>query len=373
VSTTESQLETALHDWHHANGGRLVEFGGWSMPVQYSTIVDEHKAVRERVGLFDISHMGRLTFDGPGVLDWLERATTNHVAKLSDLQIQYSLLATDSGGVIDDILVYRQPYAYIVVCNASNRGPVKARLEQLRDGAEGNFVDRTIDTAMIAVQGPKALDTLQPLYDQPLGSIPYYHLSMGRLAGGLNAVVSRTGYTGEDGFEVIVAARAALDVWNALRKSGEPHGIQACGLGARDTLRLEAAMPLYGHELSESINPYAAGVGWAVKLDKGKFAGKSALTAFKAAPGLTRVGLKLEGKRIARQGAVVFAGAEQVGEVTSGTFSPSLQASLAIALVDPSAAAVGAPLTVDVRGHREPARVVKLPFYKRPRATSRIG
>jgi aminomethyltransferase len=373
VSTDQTLLQTPLHGWHQANGGRLVEFGGWSMPVQYTTIVDEHRAVRERVGLFDISHMGRLTFDGPGVLDWLERATTNHVAKLADLQIQYSLLATDSGGVIDDILVYRQPFAYIVVCNASNRGPVKVRLEQLREGAAGNFVDRTIDTAMIAVQGPKALDTLQPLFDQPLGPMPYYHLSMGRLQGGLNAVISRTGYTGEDGFEVIVAARSALELWNALRKSGEPHGLEVCGLGARDTLRLEAAMPLYGHELSESINPYAAGLGWAVKLEKGDFAGRTALTAFKAAPGLTRIGLKLETKRIARQGAVVFSGTEQVGAVTSGTFSPTLQVSLAMALVDPAVAAARAPLTVDVRGHREPAQVVKLPFFKRSRTSSRNG
>jgi aminomethyltransferase len=373
VSTDETLLRTPLHDWHQANGARMVEFGGWSMPVQYTSIVDEHKAVRERVGLFDISHMGRLTFDGPGVLDWLERTTTNHVAKLADLQIQYSLLATDSGGVIDDILVYRQPFAFIVVCNASNRGPVKARLEQLRAGAAGNFVDRTVDTSMIAVQGPKALETLQPLFDQPLGPVPYYHLSMGRLQGGLNAVISRTGYTGEDGFEVIVAAKGALDLWNALRKSGEPHGIEVCGLAARDTLRLEAAMPLYGHELSESINPYAAGVGWAVKLDKGDFAGRTALAAFKAVPGRARVGLKLESKRIARQGAVVFSGAERVGEVTSGTFAPTLQLSLAMALVDPAAAAIGTPLTVDVRGHREPAQVVKLPFYKRPRTTSRTG
>jgi aminomethyltransferase len=366
-------LRTPLYDWHQGNGGRLVEFGGWSMPVQYTTIVDEHKAVRERVGLFDISHMGRLTFDGPGVLDWLERVTTNHVAKLADLQIQYSLMATDGGGLIDDILVYRQPFAYIVVCNASNRDAVKARLEHLRNGAEGNFVDRTVDTAMIAIQGPRALETLQPLFDQPLESVPYYHLTMGRVQGGLNVVISRTGYTGEDGFEVIVAARGAVALWNGLLESGKAHGIQACGLGARDTLRLEAAMPLYGHELSESINPYAAGVGWAVKLDKGDFAGRDALTAFKAAPGLSRIGLKLDSKRIARQGAAVFSNERQIGEVTSGTFSPTLQVSLAMALVTPDGAAIGTALSIDVRGHREPAQIVKLPFYKRPRATSRTG
>jgi aminomethyltransferase len=368
VSSNQELLKTPLHDWHQASGGRLVEFGGWSMPVQYTTIVDEHKAVRERVGLFDISHMGRLTFDGPGVLDWLERVTTNHVAKLADLQIQYSLVATDSGGVIDDILVYRQPFAYIVVCNASNRGPVNARLDQLRRGAEGNFVDRTLDTAMIAVQGPHALATLQPLFDQPLEPVPYYTLIMGRLHGGLNAVISRTGYTGEDGFEVIVAARGALALWNELLESGKPHGIQACGLGARDTLRLEAGMPLYGHELSEAINPYAAGVGWAVKLDKGDFAGRDALVELKAAPGQSRVGLVLDSKRIARQGAVVYSGDRPVGEVTSGTFSPTLQVTVAMALVVPEASAIGSTLTVDVRGHHEPARVVKLPFYKRPRA-----
>ena len=303
MSTHESLLRTPLHEWHQAAGGRLVEFGGWSMPVQYTTIVEEHQAVRQRVGLFDISHMGRLTFDGPGALDWLEKVTTNHVAKLAELQIQYSLLATDSGGVIDDILVYRQPFAYIVVCNASNRGPVKARFEQFRDGTLGPFVDRTIDTAMIAIQGPRALETLQPLFDQPLERVAYYHFTMGRLMKDCNAVISRTGYTGEDGFEVIVAARNALEVWNALLESGKKHEIQACGLGARDTLRLEAGMPLYGHELAESINPYAAGVGWAVKLAKGRFAGSAALAAKKNDPGFSRVGLFLDSKRIARQGA----------------------------------------------------------------------
>jgi aminomethyltransferase len=373
VSPPASLRVTPLNPWHKAHGARLVEFGGWSMPVQYTTIVDEHIAVRERVGLFDISHMGRLTFDGTGVLDWLERVTTNHIARLNELQIQYSLLATDQGGVIDDILVYRQPYAYIVVCNASNRDPVKARFEELRQGAEGNFVDRTLDTAMIAVQGPKALETLQPLFEQPLEAVPYYHFTMGQLRGGVNTVISRTGYTGEDGFEVVVASKAAVDVWNALLETGTTHGIQPCGLGARDTLRLEAAMPLYGHELSESINPYEAGVGWAVKLDKGDFAGSAALKDWKGAPGLARVGLKLDSKRIARQGAIVFAEDRQIGEVTSGTFSPTLQTSLAMALVEPSVAALGNELAIDVRGHREPAQVVKLPFYKRNRGGSRAG
>jgi aminomethyltransferase len=365
VLTTAPFLKTPLHDWHQGHGGRLVEFGGWSMPVQYTSIVEEHRAVRERAGLFDIGHMGRLTFDGPEVLNWLERVTTNRVSRLNDLQIQYSLVPNERGGVIDDILVYRQPFAYLVVCNASNRGAVKAQFERYREGAIGNFVDRTVDTAMIAIQGPRALEILQPLFDQPLGPVKYYHFTMGRLLERITAVVSRTGYTGEDGFEVICGAQSATLVWEALMEQGRSHGILPCGLGARDTLRLEAAMALYGHELSESINPYAAGLGWAVKPDKGDFVGRDALKSLKSSPGQTRIGLVLDGKRIARQGATVKAGDNSVGEVTSGTFSPSLELSLAMALVDPSAAALDNRLAVDVRGHQEPARVVKLPFYHR--------
>ena len=370
MSSNDSLKKTPLYDWHSEHGGRLVEFGGWSMPVQYTTIADEHRAVRERVGLFDISHMGRLTFDGSGVLDWIERVTTNQAARLADLQIQYSLLTNEQGGVIDDVLVYRQPFAYFIVCNASNRDAVKGQFERRREGAQGNFVDRTVDTAMIALQGPRALETLAPLFDQALPSVPYYYLTMGRLLGRVNAVVSRTGYTGEDGFELIVGAASAQEVWNALLESGRVHGIEPCGLGARDTLRLEAAMPLYGHELSESIDPYTAGVGWAVKLDKGDFTGREALLRLKASRLSARVGLELTGKRIARQGSLVLAGEREVGQVTSGTFSPTLQISLAMAIIDRAAPPPRPSRTVDVRGHREAARVVGLPFYKRSRGTA---
>lgn len=343
-----------------------MEFGGWLMPVQYTSIVEEHKAVRESVGLFDVSHMGRLTFAGPGVLDWLDRATTNSVASLVDLKIQYSLLANEHGGVIDDILVYRQPFAYIVVCNASNRAAAVAHLESAQGACEGNMVDRTRDTAMIAVQGPRALETLAPLFDQPLASVGYYHMAMGRLLGRVNAVVSRTGYTGEDGFEAIVGAHAAVDVWEALMESGRQFGVVPCGLGSRDTLRLEAAMPLHGHELAADINPFEAGVGWAVKLDKGDFLGRSALQALAARPARKRIGLVLESRRIARQGADVLCDGRSIGTVTSGTFSPTLEQSIAMAFVDTGANLAGT-LEVDVRGRREPAQQVKLPFYKRPR------
>jgi aminomethyltransferase len=360
-------LKTPLHDWHRSHGGRMVEFGGWVMPVQYSTIVEEHRAVRERVGLFDISHMGRLTFDGPGVLEWLQRVSTNDVSRLAIDQIQYSLMANERGGLIDDILIYRHQYGYNVVCNASNRPNVVDQLARLRLGAEGNFHDRTLDTAMIAVQGPAALATLEPLFNQPLEPVKYYHLTMGHFLGDITSVVSRTGYTGEDGFELIVPAAKAEAAWNALLDAGSSHGILPCGLGARDTLRFEAGMPLYGHELSDSTNPYAAGLAWAVKLEKGDFVGRDALRAWKKSPGLTRVGLRLEGKRIARQGASVLDGDRTVGTVTSGTFAPTLEASLAMALVDPAFSPLGTSLEVDVRGRRERAKVVELPFYKRSR------
>jgi aminomethyltransferase len=371
VTSIPPLLQTPLHDWHRAHGGRLVEFGGWSMPVQYTTIVAEHQAVRQRVGLFDISHMGRLTFDGPGVLEWLERVTTNRVASLAENQIQYSLIANEQGGVIDDILVYRQPFAWLVVCNASNRESVVRHLQSHRASAIANFADRTRDTAMIAVQGPRARETLQPLVNQPLADLSYYHVTMGQLLGSLNTVISRTGYTGEDGFELIVSDAGAVAVWEALLKSGERHGVIPCGLAARDTLRLEAAMPLYGHELSDEIDPFSAGLAWAVKLDKGEFVGREAIEGFKERPPKARVGLTLQGKRIARQGSGVFLEDREVGAVTSGTYSPTLEVSLGMAYVEPGLDVPGTKLAVDIRGHREPAQVVRLPFYKRARKAAK--
>ncbi len=362
----ESLLQTPLAAWHQAHGGRLVEFGGWSMPVQYTSIAQEHQAVRNHAGLFDISHMGRLTFHGADPLPWLERVTTNHVARLEEGQIQYSLMTTEQGGVIDDVLVYRLPIGYCMVCNASNRGPVVAQLDSHRPSPSATILtDKTLATAMIAVQGPEALDTVQALFDAPLGPVKYYHAILGRLLGAVDAMASRTGYTGEDGIELIVAATEAVRVWEALLEAGRDRGIVPCGLGARDTLRFEAAMALYGHELSEETNPFAAGLGWAVKLDKGDFVGREALRTFKQRPGRVRVGLRLDGKRIARQGSVVLRDGEALGVVTSGTFAPTLGESLAMALVDPAAGAVGTALTVDVRGHPVAAQVVKLPFYRR--------
>ena len=368
----EALLRTPLHDWHHTHGGRLVEFGGWSMPVQYSTIIDEHRAVRERAGLFDISHMGRLDFSGPEVAAWLERATTNRVARLEPGKIQYSLMVDEHGGVIDDILVYRLPSGpYSIVCNASNRLKVVAQLAKVGESFDAKVLDRTIETAMIAVQGPAALAIAQRHLDAPLTDIPYYGCATGTMLGA-ETLVSRTGYTGEDGFELIVPAAKAEVAWDALMDAGRVFGLQPCGLGARDTLRFEAAMPLYGHEMDENVHPYAAGLGWAVKLDKGAFVGRESLRKQKAAPGRNRVGLELAGKRIARQGYPVRteADGEVVGVLTSGTFSPTLNRSLAMALVRTEVAAPDTALVVDVRGNMEPARVVPLPFYRRADKTA---
>lgn len=364
---TSEPRKTPLFTWHQGHGGRIVDFGGWALPVQYTSIIEEHSAVRRDVGLFDISHMGRLGFHGPGALEWLETTTTNHVGALSEGQIQYSLMTREDGGILDDVLVYGGPFGYTMVCNASNREKVLAQLHANRPDSEAVLTDRTFDTAMIAIQGPKALAVVRPLFDQPLDDLAYYHSRMGKIAG-VETVLSRTGYTGEDGLEVMISAARAEAVWSALLESGSGLGIRACGLGARDTLRFEAAMPLYGHELLETINPFEAGLGSFVKLDKGDFIGRGALAKQKAAVSRKRVGLALGGKRIARQDCAVLHDGRPVGVVTSGTFAPTLQRSLAMALVAIDCASLGTALTVDVRGNAEPAEVVKLPFYRRSRA-----
>jgi aminomethyltransferase len=360
----DEPLTTPLHAWHAAHGARLVPFAGWSMPVQYTAIIEEHQAVRNAAGLFDISHMGRLTIHGPAALDWLEAVTTNRVARQVPGQVQYNLMATEDGGILDDILIDRSPFSYNVICNASNRAAVLEQLERHRPSGEAILADRTRDTAMIAVQGPRALEVVAPLFSGPLDGLGYYRSTMGRVAGA-EAVVSRTGYTGEDGFEVIVGAAKAIAVWEALLASGQSLGIRPCGLGARDTLRFEAAMPLYGHELSREIDPFEAGLGWAVKLEKGPFVGREALRRRKQKPARRRVGLALGGKRIAREGYLVLRDGRPIGAVTSGTFAPTLGRSLAMALVEADAAAIGTTLAVDVRGTAEPAEVIPLPFYRR--------
>lgn len=357
-------LKTPLFDWHRANQGRIVDFAGWAMPVQYSSIIAEHEAVRKQVGLFDVSHMGRLEFSGEEAMDLLQRSTVNDVGLLSNNQVQYSLMVDDLGGTIDDVLVYRMHAdRWAMVCNASNRDAVLARLHALNNN-NALIDDTTLSTAMIAIQGPEALKIVTEKIDPKAGDIAYYHFR-DLLYDGRPSRLSRTGYTGEDGFEWIIPAEKALSAWENLIAAGA----LPCGLGARDTLRIEAAMPLYGHELSLTIDPFSAGLGSFVKLDKGEFAGREALTRLAAAPLKRRVGLVLEGKRAARQDCPVMLDGQQVGLVSSGTFSPTLQKPIAMALIDRSIAwpPGQGSLSVDIRGTVATAEITKLPFYKRAR------
>jgi aminomethyltransferase len=359
--TAEPLSRTPLYDWHAQHGGRLVPFAGWEMPVQYTGITDEHQAVRTAAGLFDVSHMGRLSFGGPDALALIQHVYTNNAATLKDGQVRYGLVCNEQGGIHDDVLVYRWPYGYSMVVNASNRAKIVACLEQHRGGRNVQVQDQTLQTAMIAVQGPKALALVAGLTDADAAKLAYYHAAPTRCLG-QQCVVSRTGYTGEDGVEFMIGAAYAVPLWEELvKRGGKP-----CGLGARDTLRLEAAMPLYGHELSEETDPFQARLDWAVKMDRGDFVGRAALERRRADATLPiRVGLELAGKRIGREGAAVLAGERPVGRVCSGTFAPTLQKTIAMAYVERAAAAPGTRLAVDVRGKPEPAQVVPLPFYKR--------
>ncbi len=356
-------LHTALHDWHASHGARIVDFAGWDMPVQYTTIVEEHTSVRSAAGVFDISHMGRLTFTGPDALTLIQRVFTNNAATMKVGQARYGLVCNDQGGIRDDVLVYRWEDHYSMVVNASNREKIVSWLAEARASLRVEVTDETKDTCMIAIQGPMALALARGLIAIDPGELGYY-FAVPMEHHGRPAIVSRTGYTGEDGLEIIVQADQGEELWEQLCL----HGARPCGLGARDTLRLEAAMPLYGHELSEEIDPFQAGLSWAVKLDKGDFRGREALVRRKQDASLRqRVGLELQGKRIAREGAQVKAGGREMGVVSSGTFSPTLNKTIAMAYVDGTLRPVGTPCQIDIRGKEEAARVVALPFYRKPK------
>jgi aminomethyltransferase len=363
----EVLLATPLADRHLALGARMVEFAGWSMPVQYAGILDEHRAVRSRAGLFDLSHMGELFVEGTDAAKALGYALISEPASLRVGRAHYSMICFPDGGILDDLIVYRLgEERFMVVANASNAATVSDALAERIKGFKVVLDDRSLATALVAIQGPLSLQVLAPLTDVAIADLHYYAIGEGRVAG-VPALVARTGYTGEDGFELFVEVASAGRIWDALMEAGRSAGVVPVGLGARDTLRLEAGMPLYGNELGRDTTPYEAGLGRVVKLGKeGDFIGRAALEKADAAgPRKKLIGLVVRGRGIARHGYELFAGDRRTGVVTSGTLSPTLGEPIAMAYATPSDAEPGTILEVGIRDQRVPAEVVVLPFYRR--------
>jgi aminomethyltransferase len=365
---TEILQETPLVAEHAARGARFVPYAGWRMPVQYRGVSEEHHAVRRAVGLFDVSHMGRLVLGGPRAVEVVDGAITNDFSRLEPGRALYTCCCNESGGILDDLIVYRlAAERVLVVCNAANRSKIVPHISALAQG-RADFEDRSPETCLIAVQGPRALELLTALGSELSlpRDLPSFNVRETRLMG-LACSIARTGYTGEDGVEIVVGAADAAPLWRGLLEKGQALGVEPIGLAARDTLRLEARLSLYGNEIDESTHPFEAGLGWTVKLDAGDFIGKAALVAIKArTPTRQMVGFEMEGRGIARHGyAISSTNGDAIGVCTSGAPSPTLGKNIGLGYVPPSHAAVGSELSIDCRGRAVPARVVKTPFYRR--------
>jgi aminomethyltransferase len=359
---------TPLYPAHLQAGARMVEFGGWEMPVQYSGIIEEHQAVRQNAGLFDISHMGRFLVRGPQAEAFLQHVVTCDVSTIALGQSNYGLLCAEDGGVVDDVFIYHIPDEFLVVVNASNRDKDWAWLQQHAAGFEVELEDRSERWSMLAIQGPAAETLLVQAEDSAaddLGYLPFHGVALTMLFG-VNVLIARTGYCGEDGFELFFDTKNAPMVWERTLALGAPGGVRPCGLGARDSLRFEPCLALYGHEISDTINPYEARLGWVVKLDKGPFVGSAALAAIKAqGPARRLVGLELLGKGIARGDYPIHSlEGERVGHVTTGMPSPTLGKPLAIGLVPTALSTEGSEMEILIREKPVRARAIKMPFYK---------
>lgn len=358
---------TPLHDKHVELGARMVEFAGWEMPVQYSGLIEEHRAVRKAAGIFDVSHMGEIEIAGPKAESLAQHLTTNDVYDMADGKAHYSLMLNDRGTVIDDVILYRFNHErYIFVVNASN---TEKDFIWMRDHAEGDVAVRNLsdEFALLAFQGPLAHEILQPLTSIDLASINYYHFREGTVCDMTNCIVARTGYTGEDGFEIFCSPDKAPMIWDQLLDRGKTKGVLPVGLGARDTLRMEMKYSLYGNEIGEDTDPFEAGLAWVVKMGQSNdFIGKQALMKIKE-KGTQRklVGFTMLERAIPRSGYKILSDGEEVGVVTSGTLSPSLDQPIGIGFVRRELAAVGTKLSIDIRGRPRQAEVVKTPFYKR--------
>ncbi|HPQ81268.1 MAG TPA: glycine cleavage system aminomethyltransferase GcvT [bacterium] len=358
---------TPLYEEHARLGAKIVDFAGWEMPVQYTGVMEEHLAVRKSAGLFDVSHMGQIEIAGPEAGALVQSLTTNDVTKMTDGRAQYSIFCNERGTVIDDIIVYRfSAERYIIVVNASNAAKDFAWVkEHERPGAKVS--DLSGDFALIAFQGPRAAEILASLTDVDLSSIGTYYHRRGTVAGKGDIIIARTGYTGEDGFELFTSPDDAPAIWQALMETGRPHGILAAGLGSRDTLRLEMKYSLYGHEITEETNPLEAGLGWVVKLGTpDEFVGKTAIQKIKDA-GLKRrlAGFRMTERGIPRQGYPIVIDGKEAGIVTSGTMSPSLGVAIGIGYVPSGEERIGNKISIDIRGQAREAVVVETPFYKK--------
>ncbi len=366
----EELKQTPLNAVHRESGGKMVDFGGWDMPVQYTAgVIEEHMATRTRAGLFDVSHMGEIWVEGPDAIAFVNRLTTNDVTKLEDGQAHYSALTNENGGVVDDLLVYRfDQDKLLLVVNAGTTEKDWAWITSHKGDDEIVLTNASADYCQIAVQGPKAVGILQKLTETELEPIKYYWFTTGQVDG-VESIISRTGYTGEDGFEVYAAADKAEQLWKKIIETGEADGILPCGLAARNTLRLESAMSLYGHELSDEITPLEAGLGWITKLKKDSdFTGRDKLAALKE-KGLSRkvVGFEMTEPGIARDDFDVYINGEKAGKVTSGSPAPFLKKNIGLAFVPVEFANVGQEIKIDIRGKQVAAKIVPTPFYKRPR------
>jgi aminomethyltransferase len=360
---TESSLRrTPLYDAHLKAGARMVPFGGWEMPVQYTGIVEEHRVVRGRVGLFDVSHMGEFEVSGVGALAAVQRLTTNDAAALAPGQLQYSLLCHPDGGIVDDATVYRlSDEHFMITVNASNIDKDWAWVTG--NAPEGRWRNVSMATGLIAVQGPRAEALVGGLADRDVTAIGYFRFARGAVAA-VPALISRSGYTGEDGFELYVPWDETERLWRALLERGADDGVAPIGLGARDTLRLEMRYALYGNDIDETTNPLEAGLGWVVKPAKGEFVGREAIERIRAeGPRRRLVGLEMADRAIARHGYSVVKDGRTIGTVTSGSYGPSVDRSIALAYVEAAHAGIGGEIGVDIRGQARPGRVVKTPFY----------
>ncbi len=359
----KSLKRTALFNIHQQLGGKIVEFGGFEMPVQYASIIEEHRRVRERVGLFDVSHMGEVEVRGTDALAFVQHMTINDASRLTPGRVQYSAMCYENGGIVDDLLVYHMGDHYLLVINAAN---IDKDVAWLREHLSGSvtLTDRSDEFSLIAVQGPRSLDTLRKITAVDLTGIQYYHYTRGAVCG-VDMTISRTGYTGELGFELYLPSdvKTTEGIWNALMAAGKEFGIGPAGLGARDTLRLEMGFCLYGHDIDQTTNPIEAGLGWITKVDKGEFLGRSAIQKVKTeGPKRKLIGFALKDKAFPRPGYQLRMNGSEVGTVTSGTFSPSLDRGIGMGYVKADVAKTGTDVSVNIRERDYPASITSFPF-----------